>query len=73
MSSNKKKIHLKRPFSLPKFSGKSKGKKQSAPAKPVETGTAGDDVDYEWIPRSALRTPGSNRYDNEEPIPEVVF
>jgi len=39
----------------------SKSKKSAAPAKPVETGTAGDDVDYEWIPRSALRTPGSNR------------
>jgi len=46
---------------LTMLQGKSKGKKQSAPAKPVETGTAGDDVDYEWIPRSALRTPGSNR------------
>jgi translocon-associated protein subunit alpha len=45
------------------LSGKSKGKKPSyAPAKPkVETGTSGDDVDYEWIPRSALRTPGSSR------------
>jgi len=44
------------------LSGKSsKSKKSAAPAKPVETGTAGDDVDYEWIPRSALRTPGSNR------------
>lgn len=42
--------------------GKSKGsKKSSAPARPVETGTAGDDVDYEWIPRSALRTPGSSK------------
>ena len=30
--------------------------------KPVETGTANDDVDYEWIPRSALKnTPGSNK------------
>ena len=44
------------------FSGKpSKSKKSAAPAKPVETGTAGDDVDYEWIPRSALRTPGSSK------------
>ena len=50
----------------PKLSGKSKGKKPSAPAKPMETGTAGDDVDYEWIPRSALRTPGSNRCDYDE-------
>jgi translocon-associated protein subunit alpha len=44
------------------LAGKPKGKKPShAAAKPVETGTAVDDVDYEWIPRSALRTPGSNR------------
>ena len=46
--------------------GKSKGSKRpgsaaSSGAKPVETGTAGDDVDYEWIPRSALRTPGGER------------
>ncbi len=41
--------------------GKSKGKKPSSAPKPVETGTANDDVDYEWIPRSALRTPGSNK------------
>merc|ERR1711994_519351 len=35
---------------------------QSAPvSKPVETGTTNDDVDYEWIPRSALKTPGSNK------------
>merc|ERR1711976_23905 len=40
-------------FAMPK----SKAKK-SAP-KPVETGTSHDDVDYEWIPRSALQqTPG---------------
>jgi len=40
----------------------SKGKK-SAPVqkKLVETGTTNDDVDYEWIPRSALKTPGSNK------------
>ncbi|TRY61488.1 hypothetical protein TCAL_02169 [Tigriopus californicus] len=43
------------------LSGKSKGKKSVAAAKPVETGTANDDVDYEWIPRTALRTPGSNK------------
>jgi len=42
--------------------GKSKGSKRGgATAKPVATGTAGDDVDYEWIPRSALRTPGSGK------------
>jgi translocon-associated protein subunit alpha len=29
----------------------SKGKKSSPISKPVETGTANDDVDYEWIPR----------------------
>ena len=60
-------MKLELPSSLSKLSGKSKSKKPAAPAKPVETGTAGDDVDYEWIPRSALRTPGSNRYacDNE--------
>lgn len=39
----------------------SKGKKSSSSHKAVETGTANDDVDYEWIPRSALRTPGSNK------------
>jgi len=38
-----------------------KGKKSSPVSKPVETGTANDDVDYEWIPRSALKTPGSNK------------
>ena len=41
--------------------GKSKGKKSTSAAKPMETGTANDDVDYEWIPRSALRTPGSSK------------
>ena len=35
-----------------------KGSKKPAYKKAVETGTANDDVDYEWIPRSALRTPG---------------
>jgi len=44
--------------------GKAKGKKPSSVAskkRAVETGTANDDVDYEWIPRSALRTPGSQK------------
>ena len=36
-----------------------KGSKKPAYKKAVETGTANDDVDYEWIPRSALRTPGN--------------
>lgn len=39
----------------------SKGKKSAPVSKPVETGTTHDDVDYEWIPRSALKTPGSNK------------
>jgi len=39
----------------------SKGKKITSVSKPVETGTTNDDVDYEWIPRSALKTPGSNK------------
>jgi len=39
----------------------SKGKKSAPMSKPVETGTTHDDVDYEWIPRSALKTPGSNK------------
>ena len=39
----------------------SKGKKATPVSKPVETGTTHDDVDYEWIPRSALKTPGSNK------------
>jgi len=39
----------------------SKGKKNAPVSKPVETGTTNDDVDYEWIPRSALKTPGSNK------------
>merc|ERR1712122_244393 len=33
----------------------SKGKKSAPVSKPVETGTTNDDVDYEWIPRSASR------------------
>ena len=39
------------------------GKKSSRPAKVVETGTEGEDgVDYEWIPKSALRnTPASGK------------
>ena len=40
---------------------KGKGKKSASSGKPVETGTSNDDVDYEWIPRSALRTPGSGK------------
>ena len=37
-----------------------KGSKKHAHKKVVETGTANDDVDYEWIPRSALHhTPGN--------------
>lgn len=46
------------------LTGKSKGKAKGGDAaarKAVETGTANDDVDYEWIPRSALRTPGSSK------------
>jgi len=39
----------------------SKGKKAAPVSKPMETGTTNDDVDYEWIPRSALKTPGSNK------------
>lgn len=42
------------------FLSSRKGTKRSS-KKFVETGTANDDVDYEWIPRSALRTPGSNK------------
>merc|ERR1711915_204912 len=37
------------------------GKKTSRPQKVVETGTDDDGVDYEWIPKSALRTPGSGK------------
>lgn len=43
------------------FMSSRKGSKKPAYKKAVETGTANDDVDYEWIPRSALRTPGSNK------------
>jgi len=44
------------------FLSSRKGSKKHAHKKVVETGTANDDVDYEWIPRSALHhTPGSNR------------
>merc|ERR1719205_82589 len=44
------------------FLSSRKGSKKHANKKVVETGTANDDVDYEWIPRSALHhTPGSNR------------
>jgi len=37
------------------------GKKGGSRAKPMETGTDDDGVDYEWIPKSALRTPGSGK------------
>lgn len=38
------------------------GKKGGArPGKVVETGTNGGDVDFEWIPKSNLRTPGSGK------------
>merc|ERR1712055_139215 len=37
------------------------GKKSGTRSKPVETGTDDDGVDYEWIPKSALRTPGSGK------------
>jgi len=43
------------------FLSSRKGSKKSSHKKAVETGTANDDVDYEWIPRSALRTPGSSK------------
>jgi len=43
----------------------SKPKKSAAAKKPVETGTSNSDVDFEWIPRSAVlsqqKTPGSNK------------
>ena len=39
----------------------SSGKKGGSRAKPMETGTDDDGVDYEWIPKSALRTPGSGK------------
>ena len=44
---------------LPSHLNTGKGSKKPAYKKAVETGTANDDVDYEWIPRSALRTPGN--------------
>lgn len=49
--------------------GKTKGKKPAPAArtKAVETGTAGDEVDYEWIPRSALRTPGGGNSNKTSP------
>jgi len=37
------------------------GKKGGSRAKPMETGTDDDGVDYEWIPKSALKTPGSGK------------
>jgi len=37
------------------------GKKGGSRPKPVETGTNGNDVDFEWIPKSNLRTPGSGK------------
>jgi translocon-associated protein subunit alpha len=38
------------------------GKKGAPRSKPVETGTDEDGVDYEWIPKSALKkTPGSGK------------
>jgi len=37
------------------------GKKGGARSKPVETGTNGSDVDFEWIPKTNLRTPGSGK------------
>merc|ERR1719333_659228 len=37
------------------------GKKGGSRPKPVETGTNENDVDFEWIPKSNLRTPGSGK------------
>merc|ERR550532_1830221 len=37
------------------------GKKGGARPKAVETGTNENDVDFEWIPKSNLRTPGSGK------------
>merc|ERR1711893_222341 len=37
------------------------GKKGGSRPKPVETGTNGSDVDFEWIPKTNLRTPGSGK------------
>eukprot|EP00096_Caligus_rogercresseyi_P012379 TRINITY_DN515_c0_g1_i1.p1 TRINITY_DN515_c0_g1~~TRINITY_DN515_c0_g1_i1.p1 ORF type:complete len:269 (-),score=101.88 TRINITY_DN515_c0_g1_i1:305-1111(-) len=36
-------------------------KKKPSSSRPVETGTSNDDVDYEWIPKAALRTPKSTK------------
>jgi len=38
-----------------------KGKKSASASKPVETGTSNADVDYEWIPKTINRTPGSGK------------
>jgi len=44
------------------LTGGSKKKASSRSRSAVETGTGkDDDVDYEWIPKSALRTPGSGK------------
>jgi len=45
------------------FALRGSGKPKKVASKPVETGTSNnDDVDYEWIPRSALqKTPGSQK------------
>lgn len=48
-------------YSVTAKGSKGKGKKSASSGKPVETGTSNDDVDYEWIPKSALRTPGSGK------------
>jgi len=37
------------------------GKKGGSRPKPVETGTDDDGVDYEWIPKSSLKMPGSGK------------
>ena len=39
----------------------SSGKKGGSRPKPVEKGTNENDVDFEWIPKSNLRTPGSGK------------
>merc|ERR1719209_2456012 len=44
------------------LSGGGKKKASASRRAAVETGTGkDDDVDYEWIPKSALRTPGSGK------------
>jgi len=44
------------------LTGGSKKKSSTRSRSAVETGTGkDDDVDYEWIPKSALRTPGSSK------------